>query len=430
MTRRILLALLLAGAMTAGCTRFATRKGAPTKGERAGVPVAAVPARLETMVERVVVTGTIRAQRQADVSAQIAARVLGVTVREGDAVAEGQILVTLDRSETESQTRQARAGVEAARARLEAARRQLEIMELGARSEELAIARSRLDQAESALRTAAADLARLQGLFQRGAVSRQQLDGAQMAYDTALTNRDSAKQSLELLQKGPRQEAIEAARKEVEAAAAGLDQAQAGLAQAQERLSYTVIRSPLAGVVCERNVDPGNIVMPGPSLLRVADPSSVYFEARVPERAGLQVRQGQPVEVTVQGDGTYSVQGKVERLVPVADPASRDFLVRVSLTDDSRVSRPGMFARGAVIVQQRPNTVVVPKDAVVEREGKPFLFVVEAGKARQRPITVGLSDRANAEIRSGLRPGESVVTVGAEGLKDGDPVQIRQPGGP
>ncbi len=250
-----------------------------------------------------------------------------------------------------------------------------------------------------------------------------------MAYDTALTNRDSAKQSLELLQKGPRKEQIEAARKEVEAAAAGLDQAQAGLAQAQERLSYTAIRSPLAGVVWERSVDPGNIATPGPPLLRVADPSSVYFEARVPERAGLQVRQGQPVEVSVQGDGDYSVPGKVDRLVPVADPSSRDFLVRISLADDSRVSRPGMFARGAVVVQQRPDAVVVPKDAVVERDGKPFLFVVKAGKARQCPVEVGLTDRTNAEIRSGLRPGESVVIVGAEGLKDGDPVHITQSGG-
>ena len=429
MRRKVLLALLLAAATSAGCTRFASRQSSEKQDAETGIPVAVAPAMLETMVERVVVTGTIRARRQADVGAQLSARVLEVKVREGDSVAQGQVLVALERGETESQARQARAGVEAAAARLEATRRHLEIMEQGARPEELAIARSTLAQADSALRTAAADLDRLKGLFQRGAVSQQQLDGAQMAHDTALTNRDSANQSLALLQKGPRPEEIEAARKEVEAAAAGLEQAKAARAEAEDRLGYTLLRSPLTGVVYERHVDAGNIVMPGVALLRVADLSSLYYEAAVPERAASSVQEGQPVEISLQGNADHTLVGRVERVVPVADPASRDFLVRIGLPEAGGLSRPGMFARAAIVVRERTNVIAVPKDALVERDGKRSVFVVVSGKAQQRPVEVGLTERTRAEIRRGLSPGESVVVVGAQGLKDGDPVQVREAGG-
>ncbi len=376
-------------------------------------------------------TGTIRAVREADIGAQISAQVLEVKVREGDAVSAGQVLVTLDAAQAQSQVRQARAGVKAAAARLEAAKHRLEVLEEGAREEEKAIARSRVEQAESALRTAEADLNRLRGLYEQGAISKQQLDGAQTAYDTARTNRDSARQALELLEKGARPEEIEAARKEVEAAAAGLEQARGILAEAEERLGYTVIRSPLTGVVYERHVEPGEITSPGGGgpLLRLADLSSVYYEATVPERVALRVKPGQRVEVIVQGNGDRSVAGEVERLVPVANPASRDFLVRIDITEGAAVTKPGMFARGSVVVQESVEAVVVPKEALVERGGKLLAFVVVDGRAEQREVAVGITDAERAEIVSGIGPGESVVVVGAQGLQDGDRVQVKENGG-
>jgi len=431
MRRSTALALLMAITLAAGCTRFATRPGRQNDEAEAGVPVVVQPAEQGTMAETLTVTGTIRAQREADVGAQISAKVLSVNVREGDLVREGDVLIALDPAQADSQVRQARAGAEAAAARLAAAEERLAILEEGAREEERAIARSRLEQAQSALRTAEADLNRLRGLFEQGAVSKQQLDAAQVAYDTARTNRDSARQSLELLQKGARPKEIEAARKDVQAAAAGLEQAQAVLSEAQERQRYTVIRSPISGVVYERHVDPGEITASGGGdpLLRLADFSSVYYEATVPERVALRVREDQRVNVTVQGNGDRRVEGKVERLVLVANPASRDFLVRIDIVDGRNLTKPGMFARGAVVVREQPGAVVIPKDALVERRGDLFAFVVEGNEARQRKVEVGITDRERAEIISGIRAGERVVLVGAQGLKDGDPVQIRDSGG-
>jgi len=384
-----------------------------------------------TMADHVTVTGTIRAHREADITAQTNARVLEVTVREGDAVRQGQALIKLDPTQAESTVRQARAGKDAAAARLAAARSRLQILEQGAREEEKAIARSRLEQAEAALRTAQADLERLRGLFDQGAVSKQQLDAAQMGYDTARTNRDSARQTLDLTEKGARPEEIDAARKDVQAGAASLAQAEAALAGASEMLSYTVIRSPFNGVVYQRSVNPGEVVstMGGPPLLRLADLSSVYYEATVPERAALKVKAGQRVDVVIQGNGDRAVDGEVERLVPIADPMSRDFLVRISIVDGTTSTKPGMFARGAIIVQEKTDVVVIPKAAIVEKEGKPVVFVVKDDTAQSRAVVVGLTDRTRAEIVGGVDAWEKVVIAGAEGLRDGSPVQIREGGG-
>ena len=352
-------------------------------------------------------------------------------MREGDSVTAGEVLITLNPVEAGSQVRQAQAGVEGSQARLEAAQRRLEIVVKGPRQEERAIARNQLDQAEASLRTAEADLKRLTGLHAQGAVSKQQLDGAQMAYDTARAQRDSARQSLDLTEQGARPEEIDAARKEMEAAAAGLRQSNGMLAEAQERLNYTVIRSPISGVVYERNVEPGEVVgQGGGPLLRIANPSSVYCEATAPERVAPRVRTGQRVDVMVQGDGEKPVEGKVERMVPVANPSSRDFLLRIGITGGGAgLARPGMFARGSVVVEESRGAVIIPKDALVEREGRFLAFVVVNGKAHRREVRTGITDSERAEILSGIKPGESVVVVGAQGLQDGDAVQVKESGG-
>jgi HlyD family secretion protein len=418
-------------ALLAGCQRPGGGKGEVSDSGEQGIPVVVAEAEHGSMAQRVTVTGTIRAAQEAGVSAQISAQVLEVTVREGDPVVEGQVLVRLDAAQATSWARQAEAGAKAAEARLAAARRRLEVLEEGAREEEREIARSRLEQAESALRTAEADLSRLRGLHEEGAISKQQLDAAQTLYDTARTNRDAALRTLQLTEKGARPEEVEAARKDVEAAAAQLEQAEAALAEARERLSYTEIRSPLNGVVVQRHVEPGEVTNPGMGgpLLVLADPSSVYHEATVPERVALRVVPGQRVDVIVQGNGDRRVEGRVERLVPVADPESRDFLVRIDITDGLEATKPGMFARGLIVVQESPEAVVVPKDALVEREGRMLAFVVADGRAEQREVSIGLSDERRAEILSGIAPGDTVVVVGAQGLRDGDRVQVKDDGG-
>jgi HlyD family secretion protein len=140
------LAIIVPG-LLAGCQRGAgSKRGTSDSGEQ-GIPVVVAEAERGSMAQRVTVTGTIRAAREAGVSAQISAQVLEVTVREGDPVVEGQVLVRLDPAQASSRAHQAEAGAKAARARLEAAQWRLEVVEEGARQEEKAIARSQIQAA-------------------------------------------------------------------------------------------------------------------------------------------------------------------------------------------------------------------------------------------------------------------------------------------
>jgi len=431
MRQGVSLALVALTTIVAGCGRLPNRNSNPQKQEATGVPVQVAPVEAGTMVEQLAATGTISALRKADVQPQILGRVVSVGVREGDSVRAGQVVVTLDRTELESQVAQAKAGVAAAQARLGAARKRAEILRLGARAEERSMALSRLEQAEAGLRQALADRDRMRTLYQQGAVSKQQLDAAETGYDTARTNRDAARDALALTEKGARPEEIEAADKEVQVAAAGLTQAQSGLAQVEELLSHTVVRSPVSGIVYERNIEPGEIasLVGGPPLLRVADLQSLYLEATVPERLAHQVEAGQRVIVAVRTGGNSTVEGRVQRLVPVADPSRRDFVVWVVLTNSNPDLRPGVFAEAKIIVAEHRGAVMVPKDALVTRGDRTVVFVARAGKVSERSVRVGLVDRTHAEILSGISPGEPVVVVGAQALKDGDRVQVGAAGG-
>jgi len=103
--------------------------------------------------------------------------------------------------------------------------------------------------------------------------------------------------------------------------------------------------------------------------------------------------------------------------------------VRISIPDLQGVSRPGVYADGSIIAQERKGVLVVPKDAIVERGGRPVVFAVDDGKVRQREVQVGLIDRSRTEILSGVALGDRVVVEGAQALKDGDTVMVQQAGG-
>jgi HlyD family secretion protein len=447
MTRRttitlaVLIVVVALGALTVGKGR---RPKKPAEAARpAGTPVVLATVTAGAMDDSVPVTGTLRALKEAEIRPQISARVQEVPVREGDSVAPGQVLLVLDRTDTDAQVRQAEAALGtaqaaegAARAQWRAAQQRLKVVEQGARSEERAIARTRVAQAEADLKKAEADLSRRQQLFADGAVSKEELDTMQTHRDTAQATLEATQQQLRLTEAGARPEElaaarddVDAARKQVESAHAGVAQAAAAVARAQQLLSYTTIHSPIGGVVYERQIEPGEIASPGNDpILRVADLGSVYFEAIIPGRLADRVRTGQTVEVAVRGDGSTRTQGAVLKVVPVANPSSRDFVARVSIPGGAGITRPGMYAEGRIIVSQHRGVPVIPKDAIVERSGSQVVFVASGDTVQERAVKIGLTDAQQAEVVSGLHAGEKVVVQGAQLLNSGDSVTIQEGG--
>ncbi|HYO14813.1 MAG TPA: HlyD family efflux transporter periplasmic adaptor subunit [Thermoanaerobaculia bacterium] len=228
-------------------------------------------------------SGTVEAT-DAQLGFQASGRIAEVAVREGDRVRAGQVLARLDSSESEARRAQAAAQVEAARAALAE-------LEQGSRREEVATARAALTAAGDRLANAETDYERTRTLFEGGAVSREALDNARLAFNVAKAQRTQAAEQLQLVQKGPRPERIEQAR-------AQLAQAEAALRATEAVLGNMTIVAPFAGVVTVRAREPGEIVQAGAPVLTLINPGDRWVRIYVREDRVGAVHLGDRAAIT------------------------------------------------------------------------------------------------------------------------------------
>lgn len=409
----VLIVIMLAGVAwrVLGSSR---RAAVPTLQSEAAVPVEVVPVKTQTLTETISAGGTVEALREVTTTTKLTGHVAAVLVREGDRVQAGQVLVRLEDREIAAQVQQAEANLQAAQARVR-------LLEQGARPEERAQVEAALAQARANFDTARESLARMETLYKDGAVSKAQLDAAQLQYDVAKAQYDSAVQQQRIVQTGARPEEIEMARAQVR-------QADAALAFARLQADNAVIRAPLSGTVTHRYVDPGDLAsqMPGQSnLITVAQIDSVYAVLELSETDLGRVRVGQTAVISIDAYPDRSFTGLVREVSPAANPVTRSFKIKVVVDNRDRTLKPGMFARGEIVVAQVSDALVIPRDAVVSANGKSTVFVVDADKARVREVQLGQISGPVVQVRVGLRAGESVVVAGQDQLTDGTAVSVR-----
>lgn len=441
---RVLIVGVLIVAVAGGMVAVRARGVAPAPvapPAPAPMPVAIVPARRADFVTAVSATGTVASLREARIASKLAGIVADVFVTEGQRVGAGAPLLRLRTGDLAASAAQSRASVESARARLAQ-------LTNGARPQERRQAAAAVAQAEAAVQStqaglaqarAAADLAqanvqRMRTLYQTGAVSRQDLDSAESQYRQtqaaimaaesqsrqAQAALESARQSQRLVDEGPRAEEIAAAR-------AQLGQAEAALVYAQIQLRDATVTAPFSGTIVKRAVEPGEAVSPAATSLILAQLDDVYVELAVPELQRPGLRLGQTATITVDALPGAQFTGKIAEVEPGAAIANRSFVVKVRVPNPQGVLRPGMFARGTIVVAVRPNVLQVPDSAVLTTAGRPIVFVVRDGKAVRREVTFGERQNDLVEIVSGLTAGEQVIVSGVAGLTDNQPVAPRPP---
>lgn len=211
------------------------------------------------------------------------------------------------------------------------------------------------------------------------------------------------------------------------AAAAGLKAAEAQARLAEIGLEDAVVRAPIAGVVAQRMVQPGEKVSPDEPLLGLVDLSLLELEAPAPASEVPLIKPGQAVRFTVDGYGARPFEGKVERINPVAEAGSRSILVYLSVPNADGSLKGGMFAKGTLLLDASAATPVVPIAAVRNEAGVPFVLVVKDGKLLQRPVSLGLKseERGLVQVTQGLSLGEQVLTASSSLLKDGMAVLLK-----
>ena len=202
-----------------------------------------------------------------------------------------------------------------------------------------------------------------------------------------------------------------------------LENARAVYNMARLELSYTDVVAPISGTIASRSIKPGNFVQINTPIFRIVDNSRLEATLNVPERDLETLKPGLPVSLQVDALPGKSFAGSVDRIAPVVDAGSGTFRV-VCAFDGGGLLQPGMFGRIRIDYDQRANALVIPRTALLDDESDPAVFVARGGKAARVPVKLGYTDGEWAEVLSGLKPGEQVVTAGKVALREGSAVQV------
>ena len=210
---------------------------------------------------------------------------------------------------------------------------------------------------------------------------------------------------------------------EYETARLRLDNAKLALEEAQLNLAYADITAPIAGIVTERLVELGDLVRGNQEVFVVADLSPLLVKIFAPEQRMYQLHPGQEATIAVEALPDTSFRARIRMMSPEVDPASGTVKVTLEVASGG-ILKPGMFATVRIITARRPQTLIIPKKALVLETDEDDVFLIEDGKVRRVAVELGFVEGDQVEIVAGLSEGDQVVTIGHEGLKDGAAVRL------
>ncbi len=374
-----------------------------------------------TTVERVAelrsyvtASGEIVATRYANLGSSTMGRIVSLTVREGDRVSAGQVLARIDPVQAESGVAASVAAVQALQA------------DAGGTQDGVRAAQAEIDAAVARQAQADQALQRAKELAAAGLTSRAELDAATAAADTAAAQVAAARA------------AFARATQAQGASSQRVAQGRAELARVRDQLAKTAITAPIDGVVTRLSVEEGEMVVmgvqnqPGTTLMTISDLSALNAEVKVAEADVLRLLLDQPARISLDALSGTSFAGRVVEIGASAlsqvgaQAAAREFRIKVRMEGDTSALRPGLTCDTEILVAERRNVLAVPLQAVVQRNGRSGVFIVENGSATFTPVTTGIIGGLQIEV-DGLTEGASIVTGPFQTLRDlPDGAAVRQ----
>ncbi|MEO6447107.1 MAG: efflux RND transporter periplasmic adaptor subunit [Gemmatimonadaceae bacterium] len=308
------------------------------------------------------ISGTLAAEREATVSAQISGTVLQTLADQGSRVSSGTVMARIDDHTIR---------------------------------ESFLSARSAANTAQSAAARAQREMERFVKLSEAGAIADRELESARMSNEAALTQLADAKARLSLVQK---------------------------------QLNDAQVRAPFSGIVAEKRVNAGDLVNPGTPMFVVVDPRSMRFEGSVPADQLSMVRTGAPVSFSVAGYPERTFEGRIARINPMADPATGQVRIVVTVPNERNALVGGLFADGRVANETRTG-LTAPFSAVDQRGVKPTVLRLKGGTVETVEVELGVRDeeRERVELVSGVAAGDTLLTGAAQGITPGTVVRVSAP---
>jgi len=363
--------ILTLAIIVAGCqSPEATVQATPGAAEILPVDVPVVTATVGDIEAALEISGTLAPRSRVPVKPRLPGSLDRVLVDIGDAVREGQVIATVDRREVDAQADAAAAAV--------------------------AVAKAALESAEASLANAVLERDRARVLFEKGALPRQRLDGAETAHRASAAQRDLA--------------------------TANLAQTEASLRRAREVQRDATVTAPVTGFIVERNYDAGAIPGDRPVVV-VADLRQLKLEAGVSEMQAGRLRVGMKARVEVQARPGESFEGDLAAIAPEVDERNRHFRIEVRVPNDGRGLLSGMYATARIVESSETGAVLVPREAIATRDGQRVALRVQDGAVTAVAVTEGLSDGMRVQVLKGVRAGDTLVVDARRQLAPGAKVR-------
>ena len=328
-----------------------------------------------SLSDEITVVGNLIGDATVSVVPRAAGRLQDLSVRLGDRVSRGMRIAKIEDFEIVEQVKQAEA------------------------AQEVSLATIR--QREADLQLAETSAERSRSLFERQLLPKQTLDDNEARYQAALAQLDLAR--------------------------AQNMQSKARLDELRINLANTVITSPVNGFVSKRAVDPGAYVSQQTPVADVVDITRVRLVANVVEKDLKELETGNQTRVQVDAFPGETFTGRIARVSPVLDPATRTAPIEIEIANPTYRLKPGMYARVGITTQTKKQALVLPSSAVVDLGGRRGVFQLQNETAVFKTVTVGSEQGLVVEILAGLAEGDEVISTGAGALRDGDRVAL--PGG-
>lgn len=367
---------------------LACKSDYPASGRAAGPDSKAQPRAVKTakviempVGETVTVNGTLAAFDHTTVSVKVPGRLQTITVDLGSVVRKGQNIAQLEQQDYRLRVQQSEAALAQARARLG-------LSPDGADDRVTAEQTGTVRQAKAVLDDAKLKRDRAAKLVAQGVIPRAESETVESEYRVALSKY---------------QDALE----EIRNRQGLLAQRRSELALARQQLADTNVYAPMDGVVQEKKASVGEYLAAGAPVGDIVRVNPLRLRAEVPEREAHNVRNGQSVRVTVDGDPN-SYLGYIKRLSPTIGEQNRVLVVEADVANNGTL-RPGAFVRAEIITNQTNTAVTVPSNAIVTFAGIEKVIIMENGKAQEKPVTTGRRGPDWVEIKAGLNVGQTVI---------------------
>ena len=383
-------------------------------GEKEPEPIVTVqvtPAKRGPIEQTVSAEAVVSPLQQAVITPKITSTISKFYVQRGSRVKQGQILAVLENADLEGAAEQSKGEFEQAEAGYATTTgaslpEQIQKAELDAAAAKAAFdAQNKVYDARK-------------NLFDQGAIPRRDLDSAEVALAQARSQNEQAQKQLVDLQKLGKEQTLKSASGQLSAA-------KGKYLNAKAQLSYSEIRSPIDGVVTDRPLFQGELATANQPLLTVMDTSKLIAKAHIVQDEAVELKVGGAAELNLEGVDE-PIKGRVMLISPALDPGSTTIEVWIEAIKPGPALKPGMNVSIEAVAKSVKDAVVVPASAVYKNPeaGDYVLLAGSDSKAHLTKVKIGIRSKELAEIQSGLKEGDSVITAGGYALPDGTKIKI------